>query len=234
MFCTYCGKPNPENSEYCVHCGKKIGGAVVKPVAAAPAIPFFKKYGGWAAITAGCMILLGYILPWASLEIGGLISQTYSALTGFFALLIGLFGSIAGASSIYSNSGSGAGGFLVFLAVIAIVPIILLFSFGITHLTAGIKMRKIKPADAASFDMYGQVLKKRSITCLVFLGIYFVFALTISSIRLGGVLGSLVGAYFYGTFLGFGFWLTTFGYILALITGINLILPEEIKEQNQN
>jgi hypothetical protein len=81
MFCTYCGKPNPENTEYCVHCGKKIGTSTAQPVPAAPAIPFFRKYGAWAAIVSGCMILLGYILPWVSLNVAGLISQSYSALT---------------------------------------------------------------------------------------------------------------------------------------------------------
>jgi hypothetical protein len=132
--------------------------------------------------------------------------------------LIGVIGSIAGASSIYNDSGSGAGGFLVVLAILLIVPIILIFAFGITHLANGIRMRKLKVSDEESFDVYGQLMKKRSITCLVFLGIYFLIALSLSSIRLGGLLDSLVGAYFSGTYMGIGFWMTTIGYVLALIT----------------
>lgn len=228
MFCTYCGAQNPEGTEYCMHCGKKIGNSTsIMPKA--PSVPFIKQYCGWIAVVGGILVLVGFIMPWISLDVYNVVSGSYSALTGLIALIVSVIGSIFLSIAGVSNSSAGVGAFGVWMTIISIlvtIPCILILLYGIFNLRDGIRMNKMDKSDPETLAQYGTSLKKRSTTCIVFLGIYFVIALMFSSFRASGILGDLLGSLVWGTYLGFGFWMTTIGYIATLVLGINLVSAE--------
>ncbi len=225
MFCTYCGAQNPEGTEFCTHCGKKIGkSAAMTPKA--PGVPFIKQYCGWIAVVGGSLTLIGYITPWVSMNVYEVMSGSYSALTGLFALIVSVFATILGTTSTYGDV-NAVGVWMTIFSILMTIPCLLLLLFGIFNLRDGLRMKKLDKSNTEAIAGHGTSLKKRSTTCLVFLGIYFLIALLFSSFHLSGALGSLLGSVVGGTYLGIGFWLTTIGYIICLILGINLIPANE-------
>lgn len=229
MYCTYCGKKNPENTEYCAFCGKRIGGttpiAMTPPPISVPAVPFIERYRGWIIIIGSILILFGFILPWVSVDVMG-VGGSFSGLTGFFGLLGLVFGSIFGASAIYDTSAGAAVGIVIF-SLLLLIPCALILVFGILHLIAGVKVNNHDKGQSISLIGAGSALKDRSIASLVFLGIYFLLALSLSSVHVGGLLGSVLNATVGGTYLGVGFWFTTIGYIVTLVMGNKLIASGE-------
>lgn len=225
MFCTFCGAQNPDGVEYCASCGKQIG----RTTAVTPkvnSIPFFRQYGGWIAAVGGGLTLLGFITPWVSVNIHNFVSGSYSALTGFFALIFSVFTSILSALSSYDGL-NPVGVWMAIFSILMTIPCVLILLYGIFNLRDGLRINKLSKTDTATLAGYGRAMKKRSTTCLVFLGIYFLFALLLSSFRTNGMLGELFGSLVGGTYFGIGFWLTTIGYILVLVLGINLIPADE-------
>lgn len=206
MKCPVCGTKQSAVGKFCEKCGEELP----------PQKKITVTLAAYGLLVGSILILLGYILPWASVNVLG-FHGNFSGLTGFFGMIFLLITSLFGAGALASESLAGGvgGGVMVIIVLLMTIFVALVPIMAIKIFKLGMKLVKATGADQETIKLEA----KRSSSLALIGGIPLVCYIAFSATFMGSM-------NFFGMFgfqsLSAGVWITLLGFIVSLLSGLGL------------
>jgi hypothetical protein len=175
------------------------------------------------------MVLLGFILPWFTCNIAGLIQGSFSGVTQLIAMLVTLLTTMLGGLTSETAGEVAASGVLAGLFVVATAFLVAIPVAGVYIAIYGLRLLKSLTMPGEQKARLSRALIKTAVVGLVPVVCYVAIASAIPTVRLTQLIPGLPGIGVQSA--GVGVWLTLAGFVVAIAAGFIISVATSLAKQ---